>query len=722
MKITDRTTSIRKTIAALAIAALLCPAAPLVSQTPQKTTSGGDSQGTFTMKVNSDIVLVSVTVRDKQGALVRGLTESDFTVLEDGKAQKLRSFDLEDATSYAKNGPEQAESQGAPPAQLMSAKSVPPETLRDRRLIVLFFDLSSMEPEELDRAAASAQNYVDKQMTPADLVAVVTFDTSLQLKHDFTADKAVLKHTLNGILGIESEGFANGATGSDEGQQDVGQNFTADDTEYNTFNTDRRLQALASLSQAMAKINQKKAVLYFSSGIEKTGTENQAQLRQAINMAVKSNVSIYPVDSRGLEAFVPGGSAQSASTRGKSAYTGAAVLAQYDSNFATQETLSTIAEDTGGKAFLDSNDFGKAFDKVQADTATYYVLGYRSSNPAMDGRYRKITVKVNRPGLKLEYRQGYYGPRDFKHYTKDDREQQMDDELASDLPQTDLPVYLSTEYFRGKEDKFYVPVSLVVPGSAIPFTNSNDKDRATLDIIGVVRDQQTKFPVGQARETVKLNFEGVKQARSKNVQYDTGFLLPAGNYHLKFVVRENENGRLGSFETDLKIPDLRKAPLKMSSVVLASQHVPTSLKRPQDPLIRNGEEIIPNVAHVFTVGQPVMFYYEVYDPAKPKAEENAAKDAKKPSARILTSVQFFRGKVKVFETPLVERQELTYPDRKAAAFQLEVPSADLKPGWYTCQVNVIDDAGGTFAFPRLPLLIRSAEPATAAIQTTTRQQ
>jgi VWFA-related protein len=698
---------------------LLLPNTVLWAQSTSNTQSSStSSQGLFTMKVNTDIVLVSVTARDKKGNLVRDLKQSDFTLVEDGKTQQLRSFDVEDAQTFAKGGPEQAESQGPLPTQVMSAqKVVAPEVLRDRRLIVLFFDLSSMEPEELERAANSAQTYIDKQMSPADLVAVVTFDTSLQMRHDFTTDKAALKRSLNVMLGIEGQGLANGSTGTDEGQADTGQNFTADDTEYNTFNTDRRLQAIASLSQALAKINQKKAVLYFSSGLQKTGTENQAQLRQAINTAVKSNVSIYPVDSRGLEAFAPGGSAQNASLRGTSAYSGKAVLDQYDSNFATQETLSTIASDTGGKAFLDSNDFGKAYDKVQADTSTYYVLGYRSSNPAMDGHYRKITVKVNRPDIKMEYRQGYYGPRDFKHYTKDDREQQLDDEIASDLPQTDVPVYLESEYFRAKDDKFYIPVSLVVPGSAIPFAQQNDKDKASIDVIGIVRDKQTKFPVGQVRENVKLTFEGTKQIRSKNVQYNTGFLLPAGTYHAKFVVRENENGRMGSFETDLVIPDLRKQPLKMSSVVLASQHVPNAAKHPLNPLIRNGQEMIPNVAHVFTNGQPLMFYYEVYDAAKLKAVEGEPKDTKRGNVRLLTSVQFFRGKIKVYESALLEVHDVTYPDRKASAFELEVPSTQLKPGWYTCQINVVDDAGGTFAFPRLPILIKGVETKTAQAAT-----
>jgi hypothetical protein len=186
--------------------------------------------------------------------------------------------------------------------------------------------------------------------------------------------------------------------------------------------------------------------------------------------------------------------------------------------------------------------------------------------------------------------------------------------------------------------------------------------------------------------------------KRKNVQYNTGFLLPPGNYHLKFVVRENQNGRVGAFESDLVIPDLRKEKMRMSSVMLSSQRVPAGKKSQSNPLVSEGQEIVPNVAHVFTPAQSMTLYYEVYDPAK-WAE-------KKDSIHLLTNIEFFRGKVKVYETPLVEVQQMNAADRKAAAFQFEVPMKELNPGWYTCQVNVIDDAGAAFAFPRTQVLVR----------------
>ena len=212
---------------------------------------------------------------------------------------------------------------------------------------------------------------------------------------------------------------------------------------------------------------------------------------------------------------------------------------------------------------------------------------------------------MNLPGVKIDSRRGYYAPADYRHSTKGDKELQLEQELASELPVTDLPVYLSTAYFRLDASKFFIPISLAVPGSQIPFTRSSDRDKATLDVIGAVLDSE-HHPLTRIRDTVKLAIDTASEVRKKNVQYDTGLSLPPGKYHLKFVVRENETGRMGSFETDLEVPDLKSHPLKMSSVVLASQLQPAKKSAVASPLIRDGKEIIPNVTHVFSAGQHLL--------------------------------------------------------------------------------------------------------------------
>jgi len=694
-----------RTLATLLAMILLCSSLP------------AQQQADLTFRVESELVLVNVTLKDKNGNFVRNLKPEDFTIIEDNKPQKVVSFDIENVDAAVAN---QSVAQTKPLAEHAPSPTPPPvpsssqdvaNQFKDRRLIVLFFDLSAMEPDEIDHAIQAAEHYVDTQMAPADLVSIVSLGSSLLVNQDFTSDHDLLRKQLQAFSEGSGQGFEEGTTGTTEGTPDTGQAFTADDTEYNIFNTDRRLEALRSVAEKLSHLQQKKSLIYFSSGMDRTGIENQSELRAATNAAVRANLAIYTMDLRGLQAIVAGGEAQTASLRGTSAYSGQSTLNALNSNFTTQETLVTLASDTGGRAFLDSNDFSQVFKGVQQDTSTYYLLGYHSTNPARDGRYRRITVKVNASGVKIDYRKGYYAPADYQHSNKEDKELQLEQELASELPTTDLPLYLSAAYFRMDTDKFYVPVSLVVPGSEIPFTRSSDRDKATLDVIGVVLDNE-HHPITRIRDTVKLAVDTASDVRKKNVQYDTGVSLPPGKYHLKFVVRENQTGRMGSFETDLEVPDLKTQPVKMSSIVLANQLQTAKKGATPSPLIRDGQEIIPNVTHVFSAGQHLLLYYEVYDPARLNPEAAAEGKSDKNAVHLVTSVAFFRGKAQVFESSPVELNQLNAQGRKAGIFQLDLPLSGLKSGFYTCQVNVIDDAAGHFVFPRVALLIRSASATT----------
>ncbi|MGA8493353.1 MAG: VWA domain-containing protein [Terriglobales bacterium] len=663
------------------------------------------SQTDYTFHAETELVLVNVTVRDKAGKFVRDLKPGDFQIKEDGKSQQILSFDIENTDAIPNLDVAQAKPfENSPASATGKPQLAAAVEFKDRRLIVLFFDLSGMEPDEIDRSITAAENYVNKQMAPADLVSIVSLGSSLQVVQDFTSDHALLNKALQSLNPGAGQGFEEGPTGTTEGTPDTGGSFTADDTEYNIFNTDRRLEALRSVAEHLSHVQQKKSLIYFSSGIDRTGIENESELRAATNAAVRANIAFYTMDIRGLQALVAGGEAQNASLRGTSPYSGQSTLNALNSNFTTQETLVTLAADTGGRAFLDSNDFSKVFKGVQEDTSTYYVLGYHSTNPARDGRYRRITVTLNRPGMKIEFRRGYYAPADYQHSTRDDRERQLEEELDSELPATDLPLYLAAGYFRIGDNKFFVPVSLAVPASQIPFISTSNQDKATLDIIGMALDGN-KRRVGDMRDTVKLAVNTSTGVKRKNVQYDNGFILIAGKYHLKFVVRENQTGRVGSFETDLEIPNLKTEPVKMSSVVLANQIQPAKNNHNHsDPLFRDGSEIIPSVTHVFSTGQHLYLYYEVYDPAREPSENNKAGNTS--GIRLLTNIAFFQGKVKTYESPLQQLTELNARDRGAAIFQLDISLTQLKPGFYTCQVNVVDDAAGKFTFPRLGLLVR----------------
>jgi len=713
----------RNILSILTTAALLTQGTPLLAQTTAQPVVATQAP----IRVTTELVLVNVVAHDKKGNLIKDLKKEDFTLYEDGKKQDISSFDFEDVDQLAATaGPTVS---GAAPGTLLHSSKKAPPTLdaRDRRLILLFFDFSAMEPEEIDRSVEAAKKFVHEKMQPADLIAIVSLATNMHVDCDFTDDQQKLAAVLSSYNSGEGQGFDNGTTGSSEGAAETGGSFTEDDTDLNTFNADRKLLAIQSLMRALGKLPQKKSVIYFSNGITQSGVDNQSALRAATAAAVKSNASIYSLDVRGLQAFPPGGQAQNASLHGQSAYTGASILNDLNGNAASQDTLATLSADTGGKAFFDSNDFSGIFSQVQKDSSVYYVLGFTSNNPLKDGRFRHLKVTVKRPDLKLDFRSGYYAGRDFEHLNRADREEQLEDELAAQLPRVDVPLYAGASYFRKDESHYYLAVSLVVPGSQIPFVTEKDKDNATIDIIGEALESG-KFPVGRLRDTVKLAVESTREVRRKNVQYNTGFLLAPGSYHLKFVIRENQTGLMGSFETDVRIPDLRKSPMKMSSVVLSSLRVPATAKKTGvNPLVRDQMELVPNITHVFTPDQHLYLQYEVYDAAKgknsaPAAPAPAATDqqeaAKSPAAakpardsvRVLTSIEFIQGATKVYESKPFEANEVTAPDRKAVIFQMDLPLQSLKPGLYLCQVNVIDDVAGSFSFPRFPLLIREAVP------------
>ena len=655
-----------------------------------------------------EIVSVDVIVRDRNGHIVRGLTQSDFEIREDGQAQDLLTFtfqEIADTPPVSASPPPEllsgVEMKMAEPVRGGAATDAPApmtsEALAGRRLIVLLFDVSSMQPEDVQRAVDSARKYVNEQMTAADLVAVATVSSTVDVLTDFTGERERVDTALGRLAyteGLATAAPSESTAATDEAAVAAEEPEAAEASELDMFNNDVRLRALRTLSETLAPIEQKKAIVYLSAGMERSGQDNLVELRSAINAAVRAHVAIYPIDIRGLQAVVPGGDAGQGSGRGQAMFSGRGVAQQFSRLAESQDTLTSLAGDTGGRAFTDTNDFSDAFTRVQRDMSAYYLLGYSSTNSAKDGRFRRVQVRVKRDGLRVEARAGYYAARDFAHTNRGDRETQLQEQLFAAVSATDLPVLVRGGFFRLAADRYYVPISVAVPGSALPVPAG--KDKATLDVLGMIRDEQGR-PVGRIRQTMDLAGGGSAALESRQVLYQTGVTLPPGRFAIKVVVRENTNGTVGSFEAPIVVPELKQAPVKVSSIVLSTQmQQQPARSRSDNPLIRDGMQLIPNVTHVVGRDQKLFFYFEVYEPAV----------ASGSSPDVRASLAFYRGKVKVLETPVVERVVLDAADRRAAVFRLEVPAQAFKPGFYTCQVNVIDAAAGKFAFPRLALLVR----------------
>jgi VWFA-related protein len=671
-------------------------------------------------RASSNLVIVDVFVRDHSGKEIADLKKEDFTVQEDGKPQKISVFDYQRLSATPITAPPAAAATAtvalppSAPERLSVAQTLPGGSrYQDRRLIVLLFDLSSMQPAEQVRATESARKFLAQQMTPSDLVSVMTFSNELKTTQEFTGDRDLLNEAIHKIaIGEGSDLNVVGDTGDSTSGEDTGAAFVADETEFNIFNTDMKLSALETAAKTLGALPEKKAVVYFSSGINKTGVENQSQLRSTVNAAVRSNVSFYPVDARGLTTIIPGGGdASHAAQRGSSLYSGAAQTSQRNSFNDSQETLVSLASDTGGKAFLDNNNLAQGIAQAQKDMGSYYILGYYSTNAALDGRYRRIQVKLS-PKLqaKLDYREGYYAPKEFGKFNSSDKESQLQQALMLGDPMTDLPLALEVNYFRLGRGSYFVPVAVKIPGSAIELGKKGVNEVTDFDFIGELRDSKGRLLPTGVRDgiTVKLDADNVARLQSRNFEYDTGFTLPPGEFHLKFLARENRTGKMGTFETTFKIPDLdaKSGYLPVSSVIWSNQRedlqaaVGSATKQKKadaaNPLVENGEKLIPSVTRVFRKDQNLYVYLEAYDPALQPNERRAS---------LVASLSFMRGKTKAFETPPEHLDELAPKRNSTLPIQFRVPLAKLPAGRYTAQVSVVDQLGRRFAFSRAQVVL-----------------
>ena len=355
----------------------------------------------------------------------------------------------------------------------------------DKRLMVMFFDFSSMGIPEQLRAQEAALKFIDTEMSTADMVAIMLYSTVLQVKTDFTADRTQLKDIINSLPIGELSELADAADTATDDEEDTGAAFVADETEFNIYNTDRKLAAIEDASKKLSALPEKKALIYFAGGVARTGVDNQAQLEASINAAAKANVAIYPIDARGLMADPPGGGASKAASRGTGIFTGSVYNSQRAAINNSQETLATLASDTGGKAFLDSNELSLGIVQAQQEYRSYYVLGYYSTNLAMDGKYRKITVKLNNnQSAKLEFRQGYYADKVWGKFNGQDKEQKLQEAMNAGDPVTDIPLAVEADYFRITPTAYFVPVSVKVPGSVIDLAQEARRRRDRVRLSG----------------------------------------------------------------------------------------------------------------------------------------------------------------------------------------------------------------------------------------------
>ena len=683
------------------MAALLLWIAPVAAQQPDN--------GVVKFQATSQLVVEVVTVKDKSGKTVEGLTAKDFTVTENGVPQQIKFFEyqkLPDAVPAAAVAAAPAIEQ--PKVQPVTRTQIAPETpgdlhYRNRRLLVLYFDMTSMPVPDQLRAAAAAQKFIRTQMTPADLVAMMSFSSgAVKVLEDFTDDRDRLLNSLEKMI-LAEQGLDEDA--ADDSSSDTGAAFGQDDSEFNIFNTDRQLSAIQTAATMLGQLNEKKALIYFASGLRLNGLDNQAQLRATVNAAIRANVALFPIDARGLVAQAPLGDATHGSPGGLAMYTGGSAMAMMNGFQRSQDTLYALAADTGGKSLLDLNDLTVGIVQAQKAISDYYIIGYYTTNTTLDGKFRRINIAVKDVVAKLDYRQGYFAGKEFSKFTTADKERQLEDALMLGDPITELTIAMEVNYFQLNRAEYYVPVVMKIPGSELARARRGGAERTVIDFIGEIKDEYgTTIQNIRDKVDIKLSGETAAELSKRPIEYDTGYTLLPGTYTIKVLARDDETGRIGTYQAKFVIPNLNKEDkrIPISSVVLSSQRVDLKdalftagkdKEQAANPLVQDGQKLIPSVTRVFSRSRDMYVYLQAYEPGAAEV---------KP---LVAFVTFYRGRLKAFETPPLPVAEATASRLKTVPLRFNLGLGKLPAGRYTCQVTVVDPGAQKAAFWQAPVML-----------------
>jgi VWFA-related protein len=687
---------------------LLITAATATAQQIGQNTSATPS-GTYTLTAKAQLVVETVVVKDKQGKFIPGLSAKDFTVTEDGAPQSIRFCEHQDLA--AEEAPVAPAAPGTEQIKLykqLTRTQIAPEApensrYKNRRLLALYFDMTAMRPADQLRALSAAEKFLRTQITTVDLVAILRYQGgSVDILQDFTADRNKLLSILETMIVGEGQGSAE--TIDDASSADTGAAFGQDDTEFNVFNTDRQLSALQTAAKMLSQLNEKKSLIYFASGLHLNGIDNQAQLHATVDAAIRAGVSFWPVDARGLVAQAPLGDATQGSPGNSGMYSGTAAIANTTNFQQSQDTLYALAGDTGGKALFDNNDLTRGIVQAQESVSDYYVIGYYTSNTARNGHFRRVKITLNQnETAKLDYRQGYYADKEFSRFTTVDKERQLEDALMLEDPITELSIAMEIDHFQLNRAEYFVPIIIKIPGRELALAKRGGAEHTLIDFVGEIKDLVGGTTVSNVRDNVNIKLTDATAAElaRRPIEYDTGFTLLPGKYMIKFLARDDETGRIGTYQTNFVIPNLNKeaAHVPISSVVLSSQRVDLkdalfNAQKTKDrtkeedvnPLVQNGQKLIPSVTRVFRQSQNMYVYLQAYQQGVTAAQP------------LVAFVSFYHEQTKAFETQPMEMTSGLNNRLETMPFSFSIPLSQLPPGEYDCQISVLNPTGQKAAF------------------------
>ena len=645
-------------------------------------------QPPVTFKVEVNYVEIDANVTDAQGNFVRTLSKDDFQVIEDGKPQTLTVFSMVDIPIDRADPP------------LFARDPIPADVATNRtpfegRVFVLVIDDLHTRFNRTARARAGARQFVERFVGANDIVAVVNTSGFGKGMQDFTNNRQFALKAIDAAIGGKAESSTEAAL------QDYymnagtpgGANANAAFNDMQRYNNARNtLRTLRNISDYMSGMRgRRKAVVFMSEGINydvvdvvsnRYASDVQREIRDLVAAATRANVNIYSVDPRGVTS----GMEDAIEIAGFTSDPKLSATNLMNEMRLEHDSLRVVAEETGGFAVLNQNDFRTGFARMLEDNSSYYVLGYYPTNDKRDGRFRNVQVKVLKPDLRVRARRGYVAPVPTK---KADTEKEtpartspaLRDALDSPIPISGLTISAFAAPFKGAGKNDAIAMAIEVEGAAMTFTRTPAGTFANdLEVTLFAADVNGKVKDGK-RDVLNL---ALRPQTHEIVREDAFRIIrrlevPPGKYQLRVGARESGGGRVGTVILDLEAPDFSKGALSMSGIAISSAHGSRLPTASPDPSVNEFKDVLPappSASRVFPRNDVLAVFAEVYD------------NVVKTPHRVEINATVLADDGTVVQTKTDERKSEELQGASGGyGYTTKIPLSSLAPGRYVLRIS-----------------------------------
>lgn len=695
------------------------PAPPAQQPQPTQTPApADDSDEDDVVRITTNLVQFDAVVTDKQGRPVADLRPEEFEVYVEGKRQEITNFAFVAGESEAGRG-------AAPPVRdgKVTPPPLPPAPLHAgqvRRTIALVADDLGTSFEDIVSVRRALKKFVDEQMQPGDLVAIMRTSAGVGALQQFTTDKQLLHRAIErvrwnpqGRAGIStfpplepspSAGLGSmtgGSAGGDgKGEDDDDPSAALDEFREGVF-TVGTLGAISFIVRGMKELPGRKSVVVFSGGFQisrdvdrpedRRGSDRILEsVRRLTDQANRASVVIYTIDARGLVSTGLTAADNYYPAPGTSPADSPVVKRGWDV-LRNQEGLAYLAQQTGGIFIKNTNDLGRGMERVLDDQKGFYLIGFRPSEDAFEPlkgktRFNKFEVKLKRPGLSIRTRAGFLGFVEAKRPPGPrTRNEQLLAALTSPLTSGGLTLRLTSLFSSPAEKSAVVDSLMHIDASQLRLTDeAGGWKKAVIDVVAVIfgEDGQVVDQFDRT-ETVRVRDDALRLMLSEGLVYMMKVpIKKPGAYQLRVAVRDSQTDKVGSASQFIDVPDLKRERLALSGVVLTAapdEPAPGAAEKQAAPA---PDPLRDATVRRFRRGSQIDFFYHVY---------NAKVDRATGRPRLLTQVRLFRDGRPVFEGPTnpFDPGAQTDMTRLKAASRLRL-GLNLAPGDYVLQLVVTD--------------------------------